>query len=513
MKSQLDEEEWIPPMYPQQVDAFYDDSKYLLLYGGRASGKSICALHKCVKHAYEHRDALVMVCTLTRAGSTAGGAWEDLLSMAEDHRGEPAGVLEIWAKGIGLVYTDEYGDKAGNKYIDIETADGGVSRIMQMSLPAASVVTNRIKTFKPSFFLFEELTNTSDSAYFYKVIQQLGRRRGVPQQFQQYVATCNPADEGRDHWVYKAFIENSDGPVTDPRYSVHVLNPATNPFMENKEEYLKSVEQEANLDPTAYDRLILGKWVARVVGLGMFEGFYDPEIHLKGELGKSGMVPLASNKDGSPCPIVVGYDPGDVNCARVFMQRHQLGEKRLYRYLDDHVRIKQRVSLEQKVRDVLDKMVQFNRRANHNFSYVHIGDNQGWEQYNEQGDLAYKRMLEISKYLIDRPLKGNPYKGLTPIYMRSPSKGPGSVENRVRMMKDMLLNGSILVSGTAVAIEGMFRKLREIPRKPDKPLKTASGEIHTFDAASYPVLYYEQHTSWVKGNISKNNLEIVSIPA
>jgi len=498
-------------MYPQQVEAFFDDRKYLLLYGGRASGKSFVALHKCVKHAYEHRDALVMVCTLTRAGSTAGGAWEDLLSLAEDHNGNPAGILEIWAKGIGLQYTDEYGDKAGNKYIDIRTQDGGVSRIMQMSLPAASVVTNRIKTFKPSMFLFEELTNTGDSAYFYKVIQQLGRRRGVPEKYQQFIATCNPADEGKEHWVYKAFVENDDGPITDPRYSVRVLNPATNPFMENKEEYLKSVEQEANLDPTAYDRLILGKWVARVIGLGMFEGFYDPDVHLKGEIGKSGMKILPFEKDGSPCPIVVGYDPGDVNCARVFMQRHQLGEKRLYRYLDDHVRIKQRVSLEQKVRDVLDKMVQFNRQTGVNLTYVHVGDSQGWEQYNDQGDLAYKRMLEISRYLIDRPGPSNPYKGLTPIMMRAPSKGPGSVESRVRMMKDLLLNGSILVSGMATATESMFRKLREVPKKPDKPMKTASGEIHTFDAASYPPLYYEQHAGWLKKNNSENNLEIIPL--
>tara|TARA_R100000951_G_scaffold41798_4_gene35291 strand:+ start:14244 stop:15746 length:1503 start_codon:yes stop_codon:yes gene_type:complete len=500
-------------MTPQQEEVFFDDAKYLLLYGGRASGKSFVALHKAVKHAYENSNALVMVCTLTRAGSTAGGAWEDLLSLAEDHTGEPAGILEIWRKGINLEYTEEYGDKAGNKYIDVRSTDGGVSRIMQMSLPAGSIVTNRIKTFKPSFFLFEELTNTYDSAYFYKVIQQLGRRRGVPQKLQQYCATCNPPDDGPDHWVHKAFIDEPfdvvDGNrVKDPRYSVHCLNPAQNPFMEDKEEYLKSVEQEARLDPTAYDRLILGKWVARVVGCGIFENFYDPNLHVKGELGKSGLK-VVPYEDDSSLPVIVGYDPGDVNNARLFLQRHNFGNRKVYTVIDESVKIKERRSLELLTRDIMDKMVLINKKAGTALQYIHIGDKQGWDQYNNQGDLTYKRMYEISLHMVQTEDR---YKELSPIWMKAPEKGAGSKEERVRLVRDKLLTNDILVSGTCGFTDSMFRKLREDPKKPDVPLKTPSGEIHTFDALSYPILFYEQYDR-PKHNMSDKKLEIVSISA
>jgi len=505
--------EWLPPMTPQQEKVFFDDSKYLLLYGGRASGKSFIALHKGVRHAYENSNALVMVCTLTRAGSTAGGAWEDLLTLAEDHKGNPAGILEIWRKGIGLEYTEEYGDKAGNKYIDVRSMDGGVSRIMQMSLPAGSIVTNRIKTFKPSWFLFEELTNTYDSAYFYKVIQQLGRRRGVPEKYQQYCATCNPPDDGPDHWVYKAFIEEpydiKDGKrVKDPRYSVHLLNPAQNPFMENKEEYLKTIEQEARLDPTAYDRLILGKWVAKVVGSGLFENFYDPQTHVKGQLGKSGLKVVPYEDDVS-LPVIVGYDPGDVNNSRVFMQRHTFGNRKVYTIIDESVKLKERRSLELLVRDIMDKMVMLNKKAGTTLQYIHIGDKQGWDQYNNQGDLTYKRMYEISLHLIQTEER---YKELSPIYMRAPEKGAGSKEERVRLTKDKLLSNDIIVSGLCVEVDRMFRMLREDPKKPDSPLKTAKGEIHTFDALSYPILYYEQYDRPARVNSDKK-LEIVTINA
>ena len=515
MSKKKDEDtNWLPPMTDQQEAVFFDDRKYLLLYGGRASGKSFVALHKCVRHCYENANALAMVCTLTRAGSTAGGAWEDLLTLADDHKGNPAGVLEIWRKGIGLEYTEEYGDKAGNKYIDIRSADGGVSKIMQMSLPSGSIVTNRIKTVKPSYFLFEELTNTSDSSYFYKVIQQLGRRRGVPAKAQQYCATCNPPDEGQEHWVYKAFIQEAfinkeDGTrIPDPEYAVHCLNPAENPYMEDKESYLRSVEQESRLDPTAYDRNILGKWVAKVTGSGIFEGFYDPALHIKGELGKSGIKVRAFEEDAK-MPVVVGYDPGDVNNARVFMQKHNFGNRQVWTVIDESIKIKERRSIEILVRDVMDKMVMLNKKAGEILHYIHIGDRQGWEQWNSQGDLTYKRMREISMHLIRTEDR---YKDLTPIHMLAPEKGAGSIVERVHLVRDRLLTNDLVVSGLCPKVDNMFRFLRCEKDKIDKPLKTGKGEIHVFDALSYPILYFEQRGRTKTRNNDKK-LEIVSFSA
>lgn len=505
-----------PFMTPQQEEVFDDDlAKYLLLYGGRASGKSIVAINRVVKHCHMFSDALGMITTLTKMGAEAGGAWEDLTSQSDDHRGEPAGILRNWKKYCeGFDYTEERGDKAGVKRLDIRAMDGGVSTIMLLSLPAGSVVVNRIKTVKPSIFLFEELTNTSDSSYFYKVIQQLRRRKSVPKAYQQYIATCNPPDDGPDHWVYKAFFEDNydivDGQrVQDSAYSVYCLNPAQNPFMEDREDYMQSVYQEARKDPTAYDRLVLGKWIAKVLGSGIFENYYEFDHHLKGELGKSGLKPIPYDDDGSKIPVIVGHDPGEVNNAKVFMQHHQFGDRKLWTVINEIFRNQERRSLEFIVRDVLNKMLEINHQAGSNMQYIHIGDKQGWDQYNHHsGSVTYAKMFEISKNIITSESR---YSDLTPIYVRAPEKGGGSVEERVNLVRENLLSDDIMVSGRCLAVDKMFRTLRNEEKNPDRPRKTPSGEIHTFDALSYPMLYYAQYSKPRKRTQKK--LEVIPIPA
>jgi len=487
---------WEPELGDTQRKMFWDDAPYILAYGERVSGKTRGLLNKAVKHAWLYDDALVMITAFTRTGATAGGAWEELLSEGTNHLGQPHGVLKLWEKGLGLVCSGEYGDDAKNKWIDIRTKNGKKSRMMLRSMPVAAHITSRVKGTAPSFFLYEELTETSllDDSYFFDMIGQLGRRGTVPAKAQQWCASCNPSEYGERHWVYKTFFidpwikdEETGKKHWDTDYSVYHVPINENRWMEDKEGYLRRVKQKCKNDPTAYDRLILGKWVAKITGAGIFEHFFIPNIHIKGKRGKSGLVPKVGD------PIIIGYDPGDVNNSRTFMQKNVAGKKEIYRVFDESVFIKKKKSFRSLVLELYDKMHWWCERMDYIFPFYHIGDRACLTNWNPQGSYDFLQFEKYSKEIIQ---EFDRFKDLAPIRMLYPLKGSGSVADRVKVMQDKLASEQFMVSATCKAHVDMLMNLKKAKKHGAEqdyaPLKTVKGEIHTFDSCSYPIFYYEQ---------------------
>ena len=486
------ENEWMPELGPTQQKIYWDKAPYILSYGERYTGKSYGFLHKVVKHCYFNPDALAMITTLTRATSTAGGVWETMLSEADDWRGKPAGILKIWENEVGLECSGEYGDDGKNKWIDIRAWNGKTSRMLMRSIPVGAHIKKRSKGTAPSLFMFEELTETEDPDYFLKIIQQLGRRPTVPASEQQYLASCNPAEIGEEHWVWKEFMVNpweedeETGEKThDDDYSVYHIPFSENTFVEDPAAYQKKVMKECRRDPTAYDRLILGKWTPKISGEGIFRHYFLPDIHIKGELRKTGLVPKCGD------PIIIGYDPGNVNNSRSFMQCNRSGKKKIWRTFDESVFVQKKKSFKSLTLELYDKMHWWNERMGWIFPYYHIGDRAAFTHYNPQGSFDYLQFERISKEIIKEHER---FKDLTPIRMLAPPKGAGSVEDRVRVMQDLLASGQYMVSALCPAHLKMLRNLRKSKIKKVEqdyiPLKTISGEIHTFDSQSYPPYYF-----------------------
>lgn len=514
-QAKQDFEVWEPPLGKTQRKIFWDASPYVLAHGERGSGKTRGLLHKAVKHAYKYADALVMITSLTRTGATAGGAWEELLNEGTNHKGDPHGVLKLWEKELGLVCSGEYGDDAKNKFIDIRTWDGKKSKMMLRSMPVASHIKSRVKGTAPSFFLYEELTDTDldDDSYFIDVIQQLGRRGTVPAHAQQWCASCNPADEGDEHWVHKTFFqapwivdEKTGDKKWDKDYAVYHVPMSENIWLEDKEGYLKKVMQACKSDPTAYDRLILGKWVPKVSGVGIFQGYFMPEIHVKGEARRSGLVPKVGD------PIIIGYDSGDVNNSRSFMQLNKAGDKHIWRVFDESVFIKKKKSFRSLTLELYDRMAYWCKRMDWLFPFIHIGDKAAYTHYNPQGSYDYAQFEKVSKELIQEFER---FRHLAPIRMHAPPKGAGSVEDRVKVMHNALASDQFMVSATCNSHTTMLRNLKKAKKhgveQDYQPLKTIKGEIHTFDSCSYPMYYYDIKTRPTTGvPESKKNLEFVS---
>jgi len=498
VEPQASGDHWEPVMSPSQRAFFYDRRRYLLAHGERGSGKTITALHKLVDHCYRNTGALAAIIVLTKGSAESGGAWEDLTGddLFEEGplAGTPAGVLAMWRDGIGLQYSDAKEDGSKNKIIEIRTHDGGISRVILKSIPHPSQIKDRMRISQFSFILVEELTNTYDRAYFVKMIQQLFRRRTVKAAEQQYVATCNPAEEGKDHWAYPQFFipgkdlqtqQQLSDEQHQAKYGVHHVKMSENEWMPDKDLYIEGILEECQYDPTAYNRLILGQWEKMEIGEGIFETFYMPEIHKKGDKTR-GLVPFKNEL------ITIGYDPGNVNNSRVFMQRSKVNSRYVWRIFDEIINTKARLSDTQLVLPIMERMRFWNERMGCIFAYEHIADRAAFNQFNPSGSYVYREWGKISAWLC----ANNPrYKQLTAIRMKSPPKGADSIEARVKSLINKLATDQLMVSATCPKVCDMFGRLKRAKDKFDNdelfiPSRTTK-HIHVFDAGSYPIYYYD----------------------
>ena len=469
-------EPWMPSLTVTQRKIFDDPAKYILAYGERGSGKTFSlGGHKLVRHCYENFNALALIIVGVRSQATMGGVWHKL----------QVEILPEWVEGINLNHTDERQDTQKNLYIDIENRFGGYSRICLISVPYGSFIKDRIKGFEPSLVFVDELTNLDTNDYFNAVVQQLGRRQGIHGP-QQYLAACNP--DGPSHWVYKRFFEepySADG-KWNKDYSVYHV-----PIKENVANlppgYYDRIMEAVKTDPIEEARMVRGEWIDRPAGDAIFGPYFSKALHIRGD-AKSGILPNEN------FPILVGWDPGSVNNAVIFMQALVGEDGIIWTVFDELVTINKKLPYTTLVPLVMRKMAYWNRKCDTKFTYQHISDNSAFNQYRAKtGSYDVRDIEEISRN------KAETF-NLSPIRMRSAPKFNGSVEARVRLTIGKLQNDQFLVSSQCTSIIKMFQNLVSEkqgktydPNISFKPKR--SVYVHAFDAMSYVFLQYDTQLS------------------
>jgi len=469
---QRDTSPWMPSLTITQRKIFDDPSKYILAYGERGSGKTYSlGGHKLVRHCYENFNALALIIVGVRSQATMGGVWHKL----------QVEILPEWVDGIGLVHTDERQDTQKNLYIDVENRFGGHSRICLISIPYGSFIKDRIKGFEPSLIFVDELTNLDTDDYFNAVVQQLGRRQGIHGP-QQYLAACNP--DGPSHWVYKRFFEDpydKDG-KWNKDYAVYHVKIEDN--IDNLPKgYYDRIQEAVKSDPIEEARMVRGEWIDRPAGDAIFGPYFNKSLHMVGD-SNSGILPNEN------FPILVGWDPGSVNNAVIFMQALVGEDGIVWTVFDELVTINKKLPYTTLVPLVMRKMAYWNRKCDTKFTYQHISDNSAFNQFRAKtGSYDVKDIEEISRQ------KAETF-NLSPIRMRAAPKFNGSVEARVRLTIGKLQSDRFLVSNQCTAIVKMFQNLVSErqgktydPNMAFKPKR--SIYIHPFDAMSYVFLSYD----------------------
>ena len=465
-------EPWLPSLTKTQRLIFDDPSNYILAYGERGSGKTYSlGGHKLVRHCYENFNALALIIVGVRSQATMGGVWHKL----------QVEILPEWVDGINLVHTDEKQDTQKNLFIDITNRFGGSSRVCLISVPYGSFIKDRIKGFEPSLIFVDELTNLDTDDYFNAVVQQLGRRQGIHGP-QQYLAACNP--DGPSHWVYKRFFEdpyNKDG-VWNTDYAVYHVKIEDN--IDNLPAgYYDRIQEAVKSDPIEEARMVRGEWIDRPAGNAIFGPYFNKSLHVRGD-AKTGIVPNVNY------PIIVGWDPGSVNNACIFMQALPGADRTIWTVFDELVTINKKLPYTTLVPLLMRKMAYWNRKCDHDFTFNHVSDNSAFNQFRAKtGSYDVKDIEEISRS------KAETFK-LRPIKMRAAPKFNGSVESRVRLTIAKLQSEQFLVSAQCTSICKMFQNLISEkqgktydPNISYKPKR--SVYVHPFDAMSYVFLHYD----------------------
>jgi hypothetical protein len=302
--------------------------------------------------------------------------------------------------------------------------------------------------------------------------------------------------------VYKRFFEEPyiDG-VWNKDYSVYHV-----PISENERNlppgYYDRIMEAVKTDPIEEARMVRGEWVDRPAGDAIFGPYFNKGLHIRGD-SKSGILPNEN------FPILVGWDPGSVNNAVIFMQALAGSDGVVWTVFDELVTINKKLPYTTLVPLVMRKMSYWNRQCEHKFKYIHISDNSAFNQYRAKtGSYDVRDIEEISKS------KAETF-DLSPIRMKAAPKFNGSVEARVRLTIAKLQNDQFLVSAQCSAIVKMFQNL--VSEKQGKSYDPSvsfkprrSVYVHPFDAMSY-VFLQEDSTFTLGGESVKT--EIMDIGA
>lgn len=507
--------------------AYHDPRLIVLQHGERYSGKTFAALHALVRHMYLNMNPIGMIMTIVKATGEIGGIWKKLNTVETDEHGNPLGVLHIWQQAMGLEFSEPKQDQSRNHFVEIKNQYGQINRVYFKSLPPGELISARTRGIEFTFCVIDEISESNRSDHVTKTIQQLYRRQGVGRwadedqtewirAHQQLYLCTNPPDEGPDHWLFKEWAidipANEGRPAVgevqgkigvwlhndDPEFAHYHIPVSENRWADDrqKEIIMSSIRKQCASDPTAEDRLIHGIWSKKITGRGIFQDYWVPQIHVPNLDQRTVLVP----KPGFP--IIVGWDPGDTNIGRCYMQRFVIKGKSYYRIFDATLMLKSRSTYELIVENTFNTLVKWNEEARKvyadssiKFSHLHVSDLQAFVKYlNDSGSFENMQYEIQSRILIEQ--FEDRYADMHPIIFEAPPKAKESVEARVRLIQTLLQEERIFVCQSCEPAQMMFAQLKKASDGRGnefdyKPKKDANGWIHLFDAMSYPIYLYE----------------------
>lgn len=476
------DEFWHPRLMTAQNELFESNSRFILAWSEKGSGKTVACLHKLVKHCYENDNALALILVRVRSMANKGGAWDKLQSM----------VLPEWRIGLGLQFSDVKFDSQHNEFVWIANQYGGWSMAVLVSAPHAGQLRDRIRGYEPSFVFGDELTSCDSVEYFQAVAAQIGRRPFVDG-MQQYVGACNP--EGPSHWVYqKWFVQAFDEETGewDPDFE-NIYFPIAQNEANLPPGYLPSLKKIFRDDKIEGARMIKGEWIDRPSGEGLFREIYNPVVHVQPLDEDSNPDPKRSLQPDKNHAIVIGLDPGSVYCSFVFEQWLPVDDKMKWVIFDEVVTIKKRIAYENMI-PIIMRRVKFWREivegTPESMPQIWISDNSAFNQFRAaQGSFD---VLEI-----ERIYEANREKyGLEPLgKVKQAPKFNGSIVTRVRQFQKHLGNDEVIISARCQRVQAMCMQLEGKKAKAGEPVDPEamltpqrSDHVHTFDAITYPML-------------------------
>lgn len=486
---------WYPNLSEKQLDILNCTKRVTLVCGPRKSSKTRGILHKILRHMWEVDGALVAMFSRTMKNSKDGGPWRILHKQT----------IPEWVKAkIGFKYTTFTQEKTPGFKVDGQTRTpyfrirnryGGESECMLFSLDNDSEIEDKLKEMEFTMIYFSELDKFRDRRVLSVGLMSL-RSANVPYDKMQWIADCNPSEDGESSWIYKVFYKeriqtHDEYKAESVRMGLHVLPPEQfaafqneldlievrlddNPFLDPREK--EEIKFTYSYDQGLYARYVLGKWV---YGDGdqsrHFRGVFNPAFHVLGDCStverEDWILPLPS-ADGD---IVLCFDMGDVNHAGCILDERFIGGRPTFVMLDELVSLGKEVSNEEYIANgIMPQVEALEEQAGRKFQLVkNWADSSMLDKFSSAGGGTYQAdEVELAS-------GGR-------IQLMGIKKGPGSVRARVQLVKKLLNQKRLLIGAHCIHTIQMLRDLKKGDGL-DFVVRSDSNK-HIFDAMSYGLL-------------------------
>lgn len=458
---------WHPNLSIKQAHIASCRKRYHLVSGPKKSGKTIGCCHRVIRHAFETDRARVGVFTKTIKVAKDGGVWTDLVDIA----------LPEWIAGnigLELVTGPKVDGQTRQVYFEILNKFKTKSRIVLNSLDYDKDIEAAIRGKRYSMIYFNELSNFRDRIVFDISIDQL-RCVHLGYDDHQWLADCNPADDGEESWIYKLFyIERADEGHADPTFRNDIelteVMIEDNPFLNDRER--TNLYATFRHDPDLFDRYIKGLWVTATRD-SHFTDVFRPEFHIIGDATHMREEEWDVLLPSEGCAdLISGSDIGSINHSFHIIEPLLVDGKITYNVIDELVLIGEKVGLGDLTDMFMEKMDYWESFLGRPVLWRHWSDKSAFDSFRPMAELYDQQF--IHKYSDGR------------ISLQAAPKFPESVRRRVDVIRRLLFAERLLVSAKCIRTISMLRSLKR--GKGASFVDRSSIHKHPFDSLSYALL-------------------------
>lgn len=478
---------WVPSLSPKQMKFLalchrYPENlkRYILCSGPRQSVKTTCCLAAIADHLWNVNGARFAVVAPTVTSGDDNGCWTEITER----------VIPKWIAGdFGMEWVTSPRQKGTTKklYCEVTNKWGTTSRVHLDSLTHEDDVEGRFKNKNYSGIYVAELSNYKRRETFDCWIECL---RG--EQWQEwehiFIGDSNPADDGEKSWIWKLWYQerlvdcgtDEGRRIFNEQLALMEFFVSDNIFKDAKWHLAQKAKYAHSQD--LLDRYYYGKWVT-ATGSSIFYEQFRPNFHVVGEVEtRSNPEPQILLPQDNCHELKTGWDTGHVNYAfviaeKIYVQREDGKEVSVFNFLDEVVYIGHtNATLAGFVEECLDKMIFWEEYLERTLMWVNWSDRNVFDFRESMSTVLPHEFIRQESITPEFP-QGK-------IILRAVQKGPGSVGQRVDLLKKLFFESRIYISQSKCpnlieSFQGLKKGKGNVAVDKQSPLK------HVYDAASY----------------------------
>jgi hypothetical protein len=453
---------------------------FILFSGPRMATKTVLALN-CIAHIlWTVRNSRFVVISPTVTAGDDSGCWTELCDT----------VIPKWiAGGFGMKWVTEPKQKGATKkmFFEVTNQFGGVSRCHLDSLPIEKDVEVRFKNKNYTGIYVSELSHYKSRKTFDIWRETL---RGADRDEHEFVfiGDTNPAEEGKQSWIWKLWWEERLRETDDSRFktwqnqlALMEFSVADNIFM--SEDWHKQQAAKYLWSEDLLKRYYHGEWVMATSN-SVFHDVFRPTAHIIGEpetpvnLDPEILMPAEDATEG-----ITGWDLGVSNSAACILfkrwERRQsqiTGQWRdvsIFDVIDEVVYLKSDADLDDFVNEFMDKIWFWEQELGREIRWRNWSDRSAFDMRAGLGNIYHHQ-------LVSQVSKGR-------IILQAADRSPGSIRPRVDLMRKLFYEDRIFVCKSRCPF--LIESLQGLPPgKAGAAINKESHYKHVFDALSYAIV-------------------------